>query len=135
MRDLLVASMSRAVGGCVFHVGVVGLPQSTLAPSSAGSGTGFTPQSFAKCRNRLTLANTPLAAFARASISFSSSAVSASNPLAVRAHPTSLDSSTRTSFLSFAKTGNDVSTVLSLLRQSVCMRAERMEEMTQAVEG
>lgn len=56
-------------------------------------------------------------------------------PLAVRAHPTSLDSSTSTTFRSLARTGHDISVRDSLLKQSVWDNAALIEEMTQAVDG
>lgn len=139
MRDSFVALGSKEGGGCWLEAGVGKPPSPTAATSPGSTTTGFTPQSFARCRNLLTLAKTPRAAFARAFISFTSSTCVSSpgpsTPLALRAHPTSFDNSTRTTFLSFARMGNDTRVVLSLLRQSVCIKAARMEEMTQAVDG
>lgn len=101
-----------------------------------------TPQSPANWRNRLTPPNTPLAALANASIALSSSASdlsiatpSSPTPLAALAQATSFDNSTSTTLRSLAKTVCFSKTDDSLLRQSVCMSADRIDEMTQAVEG
>ena len=126
-------------GGCGSDIGSGRDPVFTNPTSPASAGIGLTPHSSASSKNRLTLANTPLAAFARASISFAASITASSAcstiPLAARAHPTSLDNSTKITFLSLARMENDARTLLSLLRQSVCINADRMAEMTHAVEG
>lgn len=101
-----------------------------------------TPQSPASWRKHLTPPNTPLADLANASIALSSSVSdlsmatpSSPTPLAALAQATSLDNSTSTTLRPLASTVCFSKTDDSLLKQSVCMSADRIDDMTQAVEG
>lgn len=121
-------------------VGVIRL--SLLSTPDELAPTASTPQFPAKWRNRLTPPKTPLAALARPSIAASSSASgrsmatpSSPTPLAALAQATSFDSSTSTILRSLLRTVCFCNTEDSLLRQSVCISANLMDEMTQAVEG
>lgn len=118
------------------------LPLSSLSLPPPLDVIASTPHSPANCRNRLTPPNTPLAALAKLSIALSSSVSdlsiatpSSPIPLAALAHATSFESSTSTVLRSLASTACFTKMDDSLLRQSVCMSADRIDEMTHAVEG